>query len=487
VFIPRHLDPGPGIVGGFSFHVPFISTILFMPEESRTPFIYGALGFVSVSVFALDWILPAGLTVELLQVPVILLTLFLPGARAPWIFGGLTTVLVALGYTIHIGASDQFGLLLNRGLVLAGLWLAVAVVLRYKQVRQARRESEARAEAILETAAEGIMTLADDGTIESFNPAAEDIFGYSADEVIGKNIERLVAPPHQKVVEQHLQGNDSLDRIGPLGVDREMTGRKSDGSTFPMELSIQKVVLGDRTVFTGIARDVSERRRLEQEILNASETERRRIGQDLHDGLGQMLTGIGLLCQDLVRHLDNEDHERATEMAEITEYVKKADQRARTLSHGLIPVDIEPNGLVEALRRLATEVEQPFDVTCDFQEVGTVRIHNSTVTTHLYRIAQEALNNATRHADPSRIQITIASETEYLQLRIEDNGVGFRAENPGDVGMGLRTMQYRARLIGGTLEIDSAPDAGTTVNCTLPDPSTDSDEMPSSNPGASAY
>ena len=446
-----------------------------MSDESRTAFLYGALIFLAVSVFALDGVLPAGLTVELLQVPVVLLTLFLSGQRAPWVFGGLTTLLVALGYATHVGVGDPVSLLLNRGLVLAGLWLAVAVVLRYKQVRRARRESEARAEAILETAAEGIMILADDGTIESFNPAAEDIFGYAADEIVGTHVRRLVAPPHRRVVEEHLQSTSDLAQTERLGVDHEMTGQRKDGSTFPMELAIHEVELDDRTLFTGLARDVSERRRLEQEILNASEKERRRIGQDLHDGLGQMLTGIGLLSQDLTRHLQEEGHERADDMAEITEHIKTADQRARTLSHGLIPVDVEPNGLVEALRRLAEDVEQPFDIECTFQEVGTVRIRDSTIATHLYHIAQEALNNATRHADPGRIQITLASESEYLQLRVEDDGVGFEAENPGEEGMGLRTMQYRARLIGGTLDIDSRPGDGTVVTCTLPHPTPDAE------------
>jgi two-component system sensor kinase FixL len=456
-----------------------------MPENSRTALRSVVLVFLSVSVFVLDWALPTSLTVELLQVPVILLTLFLPWRRAPWAFGSLTTFLVGLGYVIHVGAGDPFALLLNRGLVLAGLWLAVGAVLRFKQVRRARRKSEARAKAILETVADGIMTLTADGTIKSFNPAAEDIFGYSADEIVGENIDRLVAPPHRTVVEKQLRRPVPFEQTGSPGVDREMTGQCKDGSTFPMELSIHEVELDDRIVFTGMARNVSERRRLEQEILDASETERRRIGQDLHDGLGQMLTGIGLLCQDLARHLDEEGHHRADDMAEITEHVKKADRRARTLSHGLIPVDVEPNGLVEALRRLTEEVERPFDVECDFQEIGTVRVRDSTVTTHVYRIAQEAMNNATRHADPDHIKVVLASEEDDLQLRIEDDGVGFEAENPGEKGMGLRTMQYRARLIGGTLDIDSQAGEGTTVTCTLlhPSLSTDSGEESAPRPG----
>ena len=129
-----------------------------------------------------------------------------------------------------------------------------------------------------------------------------------------------------------------------------------------MDLAVSEVELGDRTIFTGIVRDISERRRLEKELLNASEEERRRIGQDLHDGLGQMLTGIGLLSQDLARELEAEGHERADDMAEITEHIKEADQYARDLSHGLIPVDVEANGLTEALRRLAQNAERLFNV-----------------------------------------------------------------------------------------------------------------------------
>lgn len=439
-----------------------------MFDSPRDAFLYGGLGALSLLILLLDWLLPAGLTVELLQVPVILLTLFLSGWQPTVIFGGLTTLWVGAGYAAHLGQGGPFELLANRGLVLAGLWLAVGVVLRYKQVRKARRESEARARAILETTVDGIITIDPEGTIESFNPAAEDIFGYDAEEAIGQNVTSLMPSPYREEFEEHLRSYRETGSKQIVGTGRQVSGKRREGSTFPMELSVSEVDLGERTLFTGVVRDISERRRLEREILTASEEERRRIGQDLHDGLGQMLTGIGLLSQDLARHLDEEGHERADDMAEITEHVKEADRRARTLSHGLVPVDVEPGGLAEALRRLAQNVEQPFDVECSFREIGTVLVHDQTVGTHLYRIAQEAANNAVRHADPDHLWIALAAGDEQIRLRVRDDGRGFEKSTADEGGMGVRIMRYRARLIGGTLEISSAVGEGTVLTCTLP-------------------
>jgi len=421
---------------------------------------YGGIGLLCGLFLLLDVLLPVGLTVELLQVAVVLLTLFLPGRRPTWLFGVVATGCVGVGYVTHFGLSGPVEALLNRGLVLAGLWLAVAVVLRYKQVVQARYESEARAQAILETTADGILTIDPDGRIESFNPAAEEIFGYDADDVIGEDVSMLMPrPPRDTPVP---------DEAPTIGIGREVTGRRRDGSTFPLDLAVSEVGLDDRTLYTGIVRDISERRRLEKEILNVTEQERRRIGQDLHDGLGQMLTGIGLLCQDVAQHLAEEGHERADDLAEITEHVKEADAHARDLSHGLIPVHVDANGLVEALRRLTDDTERLYDVSCAFRETGTPLVHNNTAATHLYRIAQEAVNNAVTHGAADRISIALAGSDEHLRLRVRDDGTGFDPQSSSDSGMGVRIMNYRARIIGGSLDVRSTPNEGTVVTCTLP-------------------
>lgn len=451
-----------------------------MVDSSRRILLYVGIGTLSGVFFVLDWLLPVGATVELFQVAVILLTLFLPGRSATLGFGLLTSLFVGIGYALEFGTADPVEAIINRGLVLAGLWTAVAVMLRYKQIRQAQLESEAKAQAILETTVDGIITIDAEGTIESFNQAAEDIFGYDAEEVIGENVKILMPSPYREEHDEYLRSYHETGRKKIIGIGREVRGRRKDGSTFPLDLAVSEVELGDRTIFTGIVRDISERRRLEKEILNVSEGERRRIGQDLHDGLGQMLTGIGLLSQDLTRHLKEEGHERADDMAEITEHVKEADQYARDLSHGLIPVDVEANGLTEALRRLAQNAQRLFNVHCKFREVGTVLIHNNTTATHLYRIAQEAVSNAAHHGEADDIKIMLASGEEQIRLQVRDDGTGFDEEMTDSTGMGVRIMNYRARIIGGTLEISSDLGDGTVVTCTLPrtaDPAEEDEEI----------
>ncbi len=341
-----------------------------------------------------------------------------------------------------------------------------------KKTKKALEESEARAQAILETTVDGIITIDREGTIESFNQAAEEIFGYDAEEVIGENVKVLMPAPYREEHDEYLRSYHETGRRKIIGIGREVTGKRKDGSTFPMDLAVSEVELGDRTIFTGIVRDISERRRLEKEILNVSEEERRRIGQDLHDGLGQMLTGIGLLSQDVTRHLEEEGHDRADDMAEITEHIKEADQYARDLSHGLIPVDVEgqqPSALPEALRQLAQNAERLFDVACEFQEVETAYIHDNTTATHLYRIAQEAVNNAVRHGEADRVRILLAAGDDQIRLQVRDDGTGFDQEASTEAdGMGVRIMNYRARIIGGTLDISSTIGEGTVVTCTLP-------------------
>lgn len=440
-----------------------------MLDLSRPALLYGLLGFLSLVIFGLDWLLPPGLTVELLQVAVVLLTLFSEERRPTLFFGGLTTLFVVGGFMIHFYRSDTTLALFNHGLVLLGLWVAVGVVLAFKRTLQSRRESEARAQAILETTVDGIITIDADGIIESFNEAAETIFGYDAEEVIGKNVKVLMPSPYREEHDEYLRSYHETGRRKIIGIGREVQGKRKDGSTFPLDLAVSEVELDDRTIFTGIVRDISERRKLEKEILNVSEEERRRIGQDLHDGLGQMLTGIGLLSQDVAQHLEEEGHERAEDMTEITEHIKEADQYARDLSHGLIPVDVEANGLPEALRRLAKNAERLFDVQSEFREVETAHIHDNATASHLYRIAQEAVNNAVRHGDADHVRLLLAAGENQIRLQVRDDGSGFDKDDTAESdGMGVRIMTHRARIVGGTLDVSSTIGEGTIVTCTLP-------------------
>jgi two-component system sensor kinase FixL len=167
------------------------------------------------------------------------------------------------------------------------------------------KDREERLRAILETAVEGIITIDDHGIIESVNAAAERIFGYSENEIIGKNVSMLMPSPHREAHDGYINNYLLTGRAKIIGIGREVAGRRKDGTIFPMELSVSEVKLAARRMFTGFIRDITERKHLEREILEISDREQRRIGQDLHDGLCQHLAGIELMSQVIAQKLES--------------------------------------------------------------------------------------------------------------------------------------------------------------------------------------
>jgi PAS domain S-box-containing protein len=161
-----------------------------------------------------------------------------------------------------------------------------------KQTEAALRESEKRLRAIWETAVEGIITIDERGSIESLNPAACRIFGYSPEEVAGRNVSLLMPSPDREKHDGYIANYLRTGHAKISGIGREVVGRRQDSTTFPMDLSVCEVKLGERRMFTGFVRDISERRKLEQAVAAAAEQERARIARELHDGLGQQLGGL---------------------------------------------------------------------------------------------------------------------------------------------------------------------------------------------------
>jgi signal transduction histidine kinase len=236
-----------------------------------------------------------------------------------------------------------------------------------------------------------------------------------------------------------------------------------------MDLAVSEVFLGQQRIFTGTVRDISERRELEQQIIQISEYERQRIGQELHDALGSQLTGIGLICSHLVRQARNADPSLAEELSLVASQVKEADYMARNIARGLVPVASEPVGLLQALRRLCETARRVYGIACSFEGDDAALIGNYVKSTHLYRIAQEALNNAIKHGHASEVVVHLTLlEPGSIKLGIVDNGMGFPEVLPRERGIGVRTMHYRANLIGGNLTIERLPEGGTRVACYLP-------------------
>ncbi len=203
---------------------------------------------------------------------------------------------------------------------------------------------------------------------------------------------------------------------------------------------------------------------LEREVLEISEREQRRIGQDLHDGVCQQLTGIALLSRSLSSKLENP---LAAEAADIVHWINECIEQTRQVTRGLHPVPSDPAGLMQALRELAENVGTMGKLSCHFICPRAVAIPDPHVATNLYRIAQEATQNALRHAAPERIEISLIYGEEFIQLKVADNGSGL-VKNKKSNGMGLEIMAHRAQAIGGSLEVHPGAVRGTVVTCTLP-------------------
>jgi PAS domain S-box-containing protein len=215
----------------------------------------------------------------------------------------------------------------------------------------------------------------------------------------------------------------------------------------------------------GIAEDITDRKRLEREILEISDQEQRRIGQDLHDSLCQHLAGTAFASRALQEKLTVKFSPEASAAAQIAEYVNQAIAQARNLARGLSPVELERAGLPAALQQLSLSVQSVFHVPCQFTGNEACTIQDKAVATHLYRIAQEAVTNAVRHGKPKHIWVAFQPVNGGVALTVKDDGVGVPEVLDGRKGMGLQFMRYRATMIGATLDVRRAPEGGTLVTC----------------------
>ena len=337
-----------------------------------------------------------------------------------------------------------------------------------ERAASALRDSEERLRAILETAVEGIITIDERGTVESFNLAAERIFGYRPAEVIGKNISMLMPAPHREQHDSYLSNYRHTGHAKIIGIGREVSGRRKDGTIFPMDLSVSEVRLAERRLFTGFIRDITERKRLEKEILEISERERRRIGHDLHDGLCQHLAGVEMMSQVLEQKLSARSRDAARRASEIAKNVREAISQTRSLARGLSPVTLESEGLMSALQELAESTGKIFGVSCRFDCDPPVSVADHAAATHLFRLAQEAVANAIKHGRAKRVSIQLTGDRGRVILKVDDDGAGFPAEIFKSKGMGLRIMQSRAGMMDGTLAIERNSAGGATVICSVP-------------------
>jgi PAS domain S-box-containing protein len=302
-----------------------------------------------------------------------------------------------------------------------------------------------------------------DGYFRHLNPAWTARLGWSLQELKASHFIEFVHPDDRP------RSLAELDRLagGALTIRFENRYRNRDGSYSWLQWNAQ-ISRDSQLIYAG-ARDVTRRKQLEREILRILDNERARLGQELHDGLCQTLAGIAALSSRLSRSLAvQRKPANATMAMELTELLHGSIEEARNLARGLGPAGLIESDLVQALHVLAHNVQHLFDIVCDVTCHPGVHELPDKVKVHLYRIAQEAAHNAAVHGRARRIDITANIRDAELELNIRDDGVGFPESPHSDDGLGMHTMNYRARLIGATLDIRTGVGCGTLISCTYP-------------------
>jgi two-component system sensor kinase FixL len=341
------------------------------------------------------------------------------------------------------------------------------------QAERALRRSEDYLRSIVNTAVDAIITINQHGIIETFNLAAEQMFGYSAAEVVGQNVRLLMPQPYRQEHDGYIARYLNTGEARIIGIGREVVGLRKDGTTFPLDLAISQIDHLRR--FTGILRDLSDRRKLEWRLAESQVEERRYVARELHDGMGGHMTGIGLLAQTLQSHLAKASSPLTVKAEDLVRSIDEAQKQLRSIVRELMPVEATPDGLMAALQELATQAETQYELRCQFQCERPVYLDDPAAAKHVFRIVQEAINNAVRHGKPAHITISLAQIGQRLEVAVSDDGSGLPEMPSGHPGIGLESMCQRAHLLGGDLTVEPREGGGTVVTCWMPMPSTVAD------------
>ena len=349
------------------------------------------------------------------------------------------------------------------------------VVMTFVDITAQKRTAEKlRAErdlisALIDTAGALIAVLDAEGSVVRFNTACERLTGHEAAAAEGADFcELLVAPDDRAAVTDSLQAL-AQGTINRVDIEMKWHTKTDDTRIVKGSLTALRSESGEVQYFIVTGTDVTQHRELEREIVEISDRERRRIGEDLHDMVGSDLTAAMMRTENLAHRLKKEGAPvEASDLTDICEKIEEAADQARALSHALVPKALRQDHLAAALADLVEEEEEFSGIDCDFVgDADETRPDDESVAMNLYRIAHEAVANAREHGNPDWIEVELTADGADLVLCIRDDGDGWEGERPSDEGLGLHLMRYRANLIGASLTL-SCSDGETVVECRLP-------------------
>lgn len=319
------------------------------------------------------------------------------------------------------------------------------------------------------TPLEGMFTLDENGRILAASPSASELFGRTPDELAGSTFADLIAPSHRDPWIERFADLRDQPEAGSAGDRREAFALSPEGSSvFPVSLSTSAVVNGDVHRFVVVVHDRTRERRLERRLHDAQEEERRRVGHELHDSVGGQLTGVEIASSLLHKKLEQEGSKHVDDAADLVEHLRELHSRLRAVSRGLLPVADDPLGLMTALRRLTKRHHGRNGARFLFRCDGEVEVDDAGISSNLYYIAEEAVQNAVRHADASRVVIDLlAPQENEVVLEVRDDGAGLKNEAGAGSGIGMHSMAFRANLIGAHFQIGPAEPSGTRVRCVV--------------------
>ena len=305
-----------------------------------------------------------------------------------------------------------------------------------------------------------------EGNIKFWNLGAKRMYGYTKTEALKMNVCQI-APRNGRddalVLLKRLREGEKVRSFEAQRLTKE-------GRLLNVWITVTTLTdeAGNLLAVATTERDITERKRLERELLAIREKEQKLIGREMHDSMGQMLTGIAIKSKALELNLKSKSLHESADAADICELANEAIAQTRRLARMLYPVEIETGGLVSALQGLASSTKELLKIACQFKCNDTILIRDPVTARHLYRIAQEAITNAARHGKAKKIRIELTSAKGRTTLKVANDGKDFPRNLAKKKGIGLKIMEYRAKIIGGILDVGRGRKGGTIVKCSFP-------------------